>query len=183
MTEQTRKILLSELHKLSPSAREAVNELLADYEKHCATFNAEKFLYELTNIPPLPQKDLIEKLNWAIDTLRNSSRWFLADALPHRRVARRYRLRRALQSQQFQPSEKFLRTQAAHTQASHRHLRLKMPRIKFVAFILWLHGRLSTIPKTNPKSITLTALKIIPAFGIWNGRLAMKTLDMPFKII
>ena len=79
MTEQTRKILLSELHKLSPSAREAVNELLSDYEKHCATFNAEKFLYELTNIPPLPQKDLIEKLNWAIDTLRNSSRWFLAD--------------------------------------------------------------------------------------------------------
>lgn len=83
MTEHAREILLSELHKLSPLARETVNELLTDYDKHCNTFNAERFLYELIDIPKFPQEDLIAKLNWAIDTLRNSPRWFSPDDLPH----------------------------------------------------------------------------------------------------
>ncbi|MBR0289747.1 MAG: hypothetical protein IJQ82_12285, partial [Selenomonadaceae bacterium] len=86
MTEKSRKILLSELYKLSPLAQEAVNELLAGYEERRTILNAEKFLYELTNIPKNSQgvpKNLITRLNNTIDVLMNSLRWFSSDDLPH----------------------------------------------------------------------------------------------------
>ena len=48
MTEQMKKILLSELHKLSPLAQEAVWELLLLHEEHQDFIDAEEFLSELS---------------------------------------------------------------------------------------------------------------------------------------
>ena len=86
MTEQAREVLLAELCRLSPIAQEAVQELLSLYDEHRNNIEAEKFLSELPNIPMSSQgvsKSLIAKLNWAIDILRNSPRWFSAKDLPH----------------------------------------------------------------------------------------------------
>ena len=86
MTEQAREVLLAELCRLSPIAQEAVQELLSLYDEHRNNIEAEKFLSELPNIPMISQgvsKNLIAKLNWAVDILRNSPRWFSAKDLPH----------------------------------------------------------------------------------------------------
>lgn len=86
MNEQMREVLLSELYKLSSPAQEAVKELLADYEKRREVLNAEDYLYNLPEIPFSLQgvsTKLIAKLNWAIDVLRNTSRWFSINDLPH----------------------------------------------------------------------------------------------------
>ncbi len=86
MNEQMKEILLSELYKLSPLAQKAVEELLDDYEERRLVVDAENFLHELPAVPMSNQKasnHLIAKLNWAIDVLRNSSRWFSLNDLPH----------------------------------------------------------------------------------------------------
>lgn len=86
MTEDVQRILASELYKLSPIAQEAVNELLSLYEEYRSIIEAEKFLSELPDIPLTSQGisiSLIAKLNWAIDALRNSPRWFSTNNLPH----------------------------------------------------------------------------------------------------
>lgn len=86
MTEKGRKALMAEMHKLSPLAQDTVNELLAIYDERQNIFAAEKFLCELPEIPMSSQgasKNLISKLNWAMDVLRNSKRWFLLEDLPH----------------------------------------------------------------------------------------------------
>lgn len=86
MNEQTKQILLSELHKLSPLAQSAVNELLADYDERRLVIDAENFLHELPAVPMSSQgadKNLVAKLSKAIDVLRNSPRWFSLNDLPH----------------------------------------------------------------------------------------------------
>ena len=86
MTEKGRKALIAEMYKLSPLAQETVNELLKIHDERQNILEAEKFLYELPEIPISSQgvsKNLISKLNWAIDVLRNSPRWFLLEDLPH----------------------------------------------------------------------------------------------------
>ena len=86
MNEQMKKILLAERHKLSPIAQKAVNELLADYEERRLMIEAENFLQDLPAVPMNSQeasKRLIAKLNKAVDALRNSSRWFSLNNLPH----------------------------------------------------------------------------------------------------
>lgn len=86
MNERMKKVLLAELHKLSPIAQQAVNELLADYEERRLVIEAENFLHELPAVPINSQaagKRLSAKLNKAIDVLRNTSRWFSLNDLPH----------------------------------------------------------------------------------------------------
>ena len=86
MNEQMKKTLLSELHKLSPLAQVAVNELLADYDERRLVIDAENFLHELSAVPMSSQeadKNLIAKLHQAIDVLKNNPRWFLLNDLPH----------------------------------------------------------------------------------------------------